>query len=378
MTLLTNKVVSQHGGEQAMKVKPNTLLPPLEDLIANYGDAASTTWIEDKFSVWRHLPTGAAIGFAMPYSSKPITDFELVMGPGYGAGVSISDLASLSNERSSKWNGFLIAWGNPLCTPEQVPQVVNAFLKWCNDKCYSPIWCCVSPRVEQILADVHGWRAISCIQEDALDPRISKPEENKEVRKHIRRAQREGCKIIQDPDVPCPEVREEINELIREWKAGRKGIQVHLTNVEPWRDVKHRKYFYAQDKHGKIVGFLFLAKVGEGWVIKDSIGSNDAPKNITEWLIAFAIHSLADAGESRLTFGGTPTASLYVPENANLGPWSIYFLSKAYGGIERALLGNKRVFHMKFGIIGEPIFMCFPPYGLGIRGFFALMSVLTS
>lgn len=125
------------------------------------------------------------------------------------------------------------------------------------------------------------------------------------------------------------------------------------------------------------MGFLFLAKVKVGWAIKDSIQTKSAPKNITEWLIATAIHSLAQEGETRLTFGPTPASSLEVPANAKMSSTTVRFLSKTYSGIEHALLGNKREFRKKFEVNGEPIFVCFPPHGLGRHGISALMKVLT-
>ena len=125
------------------------------------------------------------------------------------------------------------------------------------------------------------------------------------------------------------------------------------------------------------MGFLFLAKVAEGWAIKDNLGSKNAPKNITEWLIASAIYSLADKGEPRMTFGPTPAPSLETPENAKVSSGTVRFLSKTYNGIEHTLLGNKREFRKKFEVDGEPIFVCFLPHGLGRHGISAVMKVLT-
>ena len=153
---------------------------------------------------------------------------------------------------------------------------------------------------------------------------------------------------------------------------------MHVTNVEPWRDPEHRKYFYALDAQGKIVGFLFLAQIAEGgWAIKDSLASKDAPKNLTEWLITSAIHALGESGSHRLTFGPTPAEELKPAENAKSSTPTVKFLSKAYGGIERHVLGSKREFRGKFSVEGEPIWICFPHNGLGRHGISALMKVLT-
>ena len=44
----------------------------------------------------------------------------------------------------------------------------------------------------------------------------SNPEENKEVRKHIRGAERKGCKIVEEPSEPSSEVKAEIDAAILE------------------------------------------------------------------------------------------------------------------------------------------------------------------
>ena len=100
-----------------------------------------------------------------------------------------------------------------------------------------------------------------------------------------------------------------------------------------------------------------------------------APKNLTEWLIATVIHTLADDGEQYLTFGPTPAPTLEGADN--VASSSFNFLGKTYSGIQRAFLGNKREFRRKFEVEGDPIFVCYPPRGLGKHGVSALMKVLT-
>lgn len=151
-----------------------------------------------------------------------------------------------------------------------------------------------------------------------------------------------------------------------------------MTRVEPWRDPQHRKYFYALNSQGRVVGFLFLSQIADGgWAIKDSLASNDAPKNITEWLITAAINAIGEEGAPRLTFGPTPASKLKPADNAKMSGTTYRFLRKTYGGIERRVLGRKREFREKFEVEGEPIYVCFPPNGLGRHGISALMKVLT-
>ncbi|KAL8723633.1 MAG: hypothetical protein Q9225_000076 [Loekoesia sp. 1 TL-2023] len=49
-------------------------LPPLEELIANYGDASNTSWLDGRYQVWRHEQAGAAIGYV------PQDHFAIVVG----------------------------------------------------------------------------------------------------------------------------------------------------------------------------------------------------------------------------------------------------------------------------------------------------------
>lgn len=194
-------------------------LTPLVELIAQFGDSSSTTWIEEKFCVWRHPPTHAAIGFAQS-------------------------------------SGYAIIWGSPLCHKEDYPVVVHAFLQWCKQQKLKPIWSCANSELEQHLVKDLDWRAVLCVQDDILNPSKVDPEQNKEVRRHIKAAQKAGCSIVQLEGVPEPSVRKEIDEVVEAWKANRNGTQVHATNVVPWDDTEHRKYFYAKDKNDKVLILL--------------------------------------------------------------------------------------------------------------------------
>lgn len=105
----------------------------LESLIANYGDSSNTTWVEDKFEVWRHDKTGAALGYMLSQD-------------------------------------YCIIWGNPLCESEYYPEVARDFLKWVEEEGWKPIWACANAHLEKFLANELDWRAVFCVQEDGLDP----------------------------------------------------------------------------------------------------------------------------------------------------------------------------------------------------------------
>ncbi|KAK7045985.1 aspartate--tRNA ligase dps1 [Paramarasmius palmivorus] len=197
---------------------------PLEKLIANYGDASNTSWTDTRFRVWRHRQTGAAVGFV-------------------------------------RSKGYAIVVGDPLCDGRQYGEVIHAFLPWVKKEIGKTIWILVSRDVEGVLGGDFGWRCVSCVAEDRTDPVDNKAKEDAVVAKKVRRAKKEGVRVLeyapgkgvggQGEEVPA-ELRKKIDVRLGDWVKDRKkkGKQVHLTDVRPWRDMEHRIYFVAVGPKG--------------------------------------------------------------------------------------------------------------------------------
>ena len=183
-------------------------------LIAAYGDATNTSWLDPFWTVWRDSRTGAAVGYV-------------------------------------EENNFAIAFGNPLCDSKQMSQVIRSFLHYIQDeKKLKPIWSCVDETCERVLAHELGWSAVSAIAEERFNPTEVEPE--KTVRRKIHRAEREGVKAVEVDGEVDQQTQELINKRLADWESHRKGAQVHLTGLRPFDDPKHRKYFYAKDSKGTV------------------------------------------------------------------------------------------------------------------------------
>lgn len=186
-------------------------------LIAAYGDATNTSWLDPFWTVWRDSKTGAAVGYVQE-------------------------------------NKFAVTFGDPLCDPKQMAQVVRSYLHYIQDeKKLKPIWACVNQACERVLAHELGWSAVSAIAEERFNPTEVEPEKNdKNVRRKVHRAEREGVKIIEVDGEVDSHTQELINKRLEDWESHRKGAQVHLTGLRPFDDQKHRKYFYAKDAKGTV------------------------------------------------------------------------------------------------------------------------------
>ena len=302
---------------------------PLENLIANYGDASNTSWLEPKFEIWRDPATGAAVGF-VPHE------------------------------------GFAITIGDPLCHTSQYAKTMGRFLRYIKkERRIKPLWLLCGAHGEQVLADKYDWRTFAVSAEQRLDPQNNPAARDADVQRKVRHAEREGVKMH---DIPLgtpvsDDVRERIDRRVEDWLAGRKGKQVHLTDVHPWQDAAHRQYHYTVASDGTICGLVILAQLApqNGWQVKFALDFPGSPSGAIEMLVLHALSAAAAAGETGVTFG-TGALERLVPGH-NLKGARIKVLSKAYHAIAAELkLTNKTEFRQKLGAKEDPSYSVSPPY----------------
>ncbi|KAI1658355.1 aspartyl-tRNA synthetase [Daldinia decipiens] len=306
-------------------------LPDLDKLIVNYGDATNTSWLDERYKVWRDLDTGAAVGYA-------------------------------------EENGYAMIMGNPLCDSRQYPIVISSFLKYLKkSEDLRPIWILVSAQVEEILGAKLGWRTLTCVAEERVDM-----ENVGKVAKKERQAQKAEIKIHETTlGQPVPDdVREKCDKRIVDWKESRKGRkQVHITEVQPWISMAHRRYVWAEDKTGEIVGLVILHRLSpeHGYQIKFALDFPGSPSGSIEALISHAIQSLTATGVSSVTFGAGAMDELLI--GSNLNGIKAKLLSRTYKTVAQQLkLVAKSEFREKFGVKHDPVYICYPFMGLGVSG----------
>jgi ergosteryl-3beta-O-L-aspartate synthase len=202
--------------------------------------------VDPAWKVWRDENTGAAVGYV------PV-------------------------------NGYAVTFGNPLCEVKQIPQVVNAYLKFLEHEKLKPVWACIDKYTEEYLADELSWSALIAVAEERINPAESDPSSDKNVRRKIHRAEREGVKI-HEVDKWEDGLKENIEQRCKDWAENRKGTQIHLTGVRPFDDMEHRKYFYATDKDQKICALVVIAQlsVSKGFQIKWALEFPGAPLGAIE------------------------------------------------------------------------------------------------
>ncbi|TDZ39146.1 Aspartate--tRNA ligase 1 [Colletotrichum trifolii] len=294
--------------------------PLLEDLIANYGDATNTSWLDERFEIWRHS-SGAAVGYV-------------------------------------KQSKFAMITGDPLCDRGQYEEVIPAFVEFVTKELkLTPVWMLVSSRVQEILGGRIGWRTMSCTEEQ----RANADQHSAPDGRAARRVKREGIKIHEVK--PNDDFVRRTDESIEAWKEKRKDKkQVHLTEIRPWIDQPHRRYF-AAEKDGKVLCMVVLAQLAPryGWQVKWALDFPGAPNGTIEVLVEHALSCVSGP----VTFGAG-VSETFIPGH-HLHGVRAKFLSKSYAGIVKSLgLGRKAEFRDKFGVLGEQVYICYPRHGVGL------------
>ncbi|KAA8643605.1 hypothetical protein EYZ11_006949 [Aspergillus tanneri] len=328
--------------EKVGNLAPNDeAFQPLEHLIANYGDATSTSFGDERFKIWRDRGTGAAISY-VPSS-----------------------------------NSHVIIPGNPLCDPRQYTRVITQFLQWLRRETkYKPIWMLCSLDVEKILGEKLGWRSLSCIAEERVDPSRNQAASDGEIARKIRHAESTGVKLValNQGEMVSDEVRQKIDKRIRDWLDNRKGTQVHLSEIHPWYDHAHRWYFYAVDKSGTICAFVALAMLSpaQGMQVKYSLDFPGSPNGVIEYIVTHAIQTAARSGVKSLTFGAGATTSM--TPGHNMQGAKVKMLQHTYETLAKQFhLVRKSEFRAKLGAREEPLYIAYPPKGLGSKGIRAVL-----
>ncbi|KAI9789309.1 MAG: hypothetical protein M1833_002433, partial [Piccolia ochrophora] len=316
-------------------------LQPLGKLIANYGDASNTSWLDDRYKVWRHSDTGAAIGYV------PSGEHAIMIG-------------------------------DPLCDKSQHGKIISNFLEFLKRETHlKPIWLLVGREVEEVLGAKNRWRTLTCIAESRVDTGQIHPQSEQEVGRKIRHAKKEGVKIKDVPvsDKVPEDIQAQCDERMEDWRNNRHGTQVHLTELNPWRDMEHRRYFYALDASDKVCALVVLAQLSRenGYQVKYSLDFPDAPHGTIEAITVHAIQAANQAGIKSLTFGASATQHL-TPMHHMHGV-RVHALASTYRSIVTQLkLTDKSDFRRKLGAVEDPVYICYPKGGMGPRGIRAVMN----
>ena len=107
--------------------------------------------------------------------------------------------------------------------------------------------------------------------------------------------------------------------------------------------------------------------------VKYSLDFPGSPSGAIEYIITHAIQAAARSGVKSLTFGAG--ASAHLSAGHNLSSAKVKMLQTSYDTIVKQFkLNRKTEFRAKLGAHEEPLYIAYPPHGLGSRGIRAILN----
>ncbi len=190
--------------------------------------------------------------------------------------------------------------------------MTKKFHEFCVESKLNVIYICASEKFSSwAINNVCGIK-IEIGEEPVFDPNFDPtfgPNGNK-LRYKIKHAKEIGLEV-KEYVTTDPKIEEEIIKLGKKWLKKRKGPQIHLGELEFFKDRQYKRWFYETYK-GKIVGVSVLSHLEKqkGWLLKFLIVDPDGPKISSEFLMFSILETLKNEDHQFLTNGIVPLHKL--------------------------------------------------------------------
>lgn len=273
--------------------------------------------------------------------------------------------------------GCILVFGDPLCKPDDVSRLVEAFHKHFIAQKKTIIYLLASEHFKA-WASKHGYikTALSMgneiIVNPLVDPLSLRGKHASSLRNIYSLINRVGITFHEyiGHDMHIEHTMEEIGQ---QWVQNRKGPQTSLLHVDIFSNRANKRFFYAE--HNKrIVGVIILNRLDayQGWTINTLVCSNDAPKYSSEYMILHTLSLLRKERCTYFSFGTLPVSDLKTIEGLGkvatlLAPYFFRATKKIFN------LNKRKQYWQKFAPEIHPSYLLIHKKGVGVRDIFGIL-----
>jgi phosphatidylglycerol lysyltransferase len=230
-------------------------------------------------------------------------------------------------------NGWLLAAGEPVCAPEDLPDAIDGFEAFARSQGRRACYVCAADPIRELLAASPAYSVVTIGAQPVWNPadwnRIVRS--RRSIRSQLNRAVNKGVRIESLP--PAAGANDpEIRRTLREWLNNRRLPPMHFL-VEPEvlsGTVDDRLLFVAR-RENRVVAFLVASPVTarNGYLIEELARSPRAPNGTSELLIDAAMNRFAETGSTFATMGLVALADGTTRDNP-LWLRSLMYLARAH------------------------------------------------
>ncbi len=269
-----------------------------------------------------------------------------------------------------------IVFGDPLCAPEQMPLILQAFQLYCQQKNFNIIYLVVSAFFAKLASPSFCHVKLAVGEELTFDPTFD-PQLGKKshrLRNCIKYALNSNVTIC-EYDTQDQQLEQAILEVGQKWVKSRKGPQLYVGSLDFFKNRLNKRWFYAKNKEGKLVGMALLSRLEayQGWLLKFLIVIPEAVRGTSELLMVSILDKLRAENCCYLTYGMVPGDSL--KEIIGLSKISSWIAVKVFKFIRWAFkLDKRKAYWQKYYPTAQPVYVLFKRAHIGIREFRAIIK----
>jgi lysylphosphatidylglycerol synthetase-like protein (DUF2156 family) len=249
--------------------------------------------------------------------------------------------------------------GDPLCAPQDMPKLAQAFDAHCKTIRTPVIYLLVS---EAFAHATHGHETLLQVGDQlVLDPTGFQMKQK--MRWKIHQSHEQGV-VVKEYEHFNPEIENQLKEAMQKWVEGKRGPQIYLRTFDFFEGYEKKRIFFAEQA-GQMIGILMILYLApsNGWVVTSLFALPGAPVGVTEHLMSQAIHALFEENCRYLCLGFSAAG---IGEMAGISPFSQCLIKWTYALSNWLFhLDSKRAYFDKYHPIYYPTYiLCSEKLGL--------------
>lgn len=270
--------------------------------------------------------------------------------------------------------GCAVVYGDPICAPDNIAVLVQAFHAFCQEQNRRIIYLGASSKFSKWAMATVCKASIEFGDDYFLDPRFDDPKKGAKgslVRRKLRHALMEEVLVNEYLENNFT-LEESIEAVGAAWLKARQGPQMYVSHVHLFENRIGKRWFYAQ-QHGKIVGVLLLNQLQaqQGWLLNHLMFTPEAPHGTPELLVMTAFETLCKENCCYLTFGYVPDQE--IREIVGLSPLSAWLCRKGFKAVDKIFhLAGHKMFWEKFQPQKISTYLLFSHSKLGLKELLSL------
>ncbi|MDD3339060.1 MAG: DUF2156 domain-containing protein [Lachnospiraceae bacterium] len=210
----------------------------------------------------------------------------------------------------------MVVNGDPICAPENFEKLLTEFHQFCDKNIYSCVFLSITDAFLPIYKKM-GYGTVKCGEEPQFDVQGYSLKGGKaaKVRAEYNHAVKAGVTVLEYAPTKQkdPAIEAEFDRITNEWLDGKKSGELVFTLGNVGFDAPmDKRYFYALNEAGKLVGFVVYVPFGgmTGYMADVTRRSKDAPRGVMEMINVTAIEKFREEGIAWLSMGLAPLAHM--------------------------------------------------------------------